>query len=805
MPEWPIGGGEAGRRIRTLDWGTTPLGPIESWPQSLRTVVELTLAARQPSYIAWGPELTLIHNDALAPILGERYPDALGQPLPQLFDQVWDEYAPLFDAVLQGDAQHEIDQPVAIAGRAGVPVSWFTFALTPLRDDSGNIAGVFCAATETTEQVRAERAQRRRDEAALRESEGRYRYLFEAMDEGFCIIEMIYDAAGRPIDFRWVEANPAFVEHTGIVDPVGRRMSEVAPDLEQYWYDVYGEVDRTGAPTRLIRQAEALGRWFDVSAFRIGRPAEHRIAVLFSDISARRQAELRLAEIFKIRTVAMVTWDREGRLIEANDAFLAITGFTRDEAIGRHRHELIPQEFMPMCEMAVAQVMRDGESSPIEKQYYRKDGSTWWGLSAARRIDDDVVELVLDITERREAEKRLRELKETLEIRVEEEVAFRLQAEEAMRHSQRMEAIGQLTGGVAHDFNNLLTVIRSSTDLLRRGTLSEERRKRYIDAIAETADRAAKLTGQLLAFARRQALKPETFNVCERVEALGEMLHTIVGTGITLTTDTACEICYAEADVPQFETAIVNMAVNARDAMAGVGRLTVKVRPAGSTAAGAGNGATHGPLVAISVTDTGCGIAPEAMTHIFEPFYTTKEVGKGTGLGLSQVYGFAKQSGGEVEVESHAGQGTTFTIYLPRVAAPGMTDTAPATTTSDSSNVGHILVVEDDERVGEFSTQMLHEVGFETTWATSADAALALLEQDEARYAAVFSDVVMPGMSGVELGREIERRGIHVPVVLTSGYSHVLASDGSHGFDLLHKPYSVEELTRVIRGAIGQA
>jgi len=800
MPDWPIGGGGSGQRIKTLDWASTSLGPIEAWPQSLRTVVELILAARQPSYVAWGPELILLYNDALIPILGDKHPDALGHPVRETLAEVWDEYAPLFDQVLKGEAQHQIDQPVAIAGRAGVPVSWFTFALTPLRDESGKIAGVFCAATETTEQVRAERAQRRRDEAALRESEARYRYLFEAMDEGFCIIEMKFDPDGRATDFRFVEVNPAFVEHTGFTDPVGKWISELVPGLERYWFDAYGEVARTGEPTRLIRHAEAMGRWFDVSAFRIGWPDEHRIAVLFSDITERRQAELRLAEIFKIRTVGMVTWEKDGRLIDANEAFLRMTGFARDEAIGKYRHDLIPQEFLPMCEMAVAQVMREGESSPLEKQYYRKDGSTWWGLSAARRIDDEIVELVLDVSERREAEKRLRDLKETLENRVEEEVAFRLQAEEAMRHSQRMEAIGQLTGGVAHDFNNLLTVIRSSTDLLRRGTLTEDRRKRYIDAIAETADRAAKLTGQLLAFARRQALKPETFNVCERVEAIGEMLHTIVGTGIALTTDTACETCYAEADVTQFETAIVNMAVNARDAMAGIGKLVVKVRPA-QRAPRASNGEASS-FVAITVTDSGCGIPPEAMTHIFEPFYTTKDIGKGTGLGLSQVYGFAKQSGGEVDVESHVGEGTTFTIFLPRVAAPGKYTSAATTSAADSPNVGHILVVEDDERVGEFSTQMLHEVGFETTWATSADAALALLERDHGRYAAVFSDVVMPGMSGVELGREIEHRGIKVPVVLTSGYSHVLASDGSHGFELLHKPYSVEELTRVIRGAI---
>jgi signal transduction histidine kinase/CheY-like chemotaxis protein len=378
------------------------------------------------------------------------------------------------------------------------------------------------------------------------------------------------------------------------------------------------------------------------------------------------------------------------------------------------------------------------------------------------------------------------------------DVTEQRQAEEQLRQAQKMEAVGQLTGGVAHDFNNLLTIIKSSTDLLRRPDLSEERRRRYVDAIADTVDRASRLTGQLLAFARRQALKPEVFDVAARIRGITDMLRTIVGSRIRIVTDVACEDCIVEADVSQFETAIVNMAVNARDAMEGEGTLTIRIH----TVPDVPGVHARSELAAVSLSDTGSGIPPERLSHIFEPFFTTKEVGKGTGLGLSQVYGFAKQSGGDVDVESAPGRGTTFTLYLPKV--DGEADLAsPSAGAANPSPVEHgrglrVLVVEDNAEVGAFSTQILEDLGYETTLATNGHEALEQLSRG-LPYDAVFSDVVMPGMGGIELGHEVRRRYPGLPVVLTSGYSEVLAEEGRHGFELLHKPYAAEELSRVLR------
>jgi signal transduction histidine kinase/CheY-like chemotaxis protein len=400
----------------------------------------------------------------------------------------------------------------------------------------------------------------------------------------------------------------------------------------------------------------------------------------------------------------------------------------------------------------------------------------------------------VDITEARLAA-------EELERRVAQRTAELMAAEETLRQAQKLEAVGQLTGGVAHDFNNLLTIIRSAADLLRRGDLPEERRQRYVEAISDTASRAAKLTGQLLAFARRQPLKPEVFAVDERLRAVTDLIRPLVGARIAIETLIECNGCAVEADPSQFETALVNLAVNARDAMNGEGRLTLRTWLASEVPPTRGHGGTKGEFVAISLSDTGSGIKPELMGRIFDPFFTTKEIGKGTGLGLSQVYGFAKQSGGELHVESGIDRGSTFTLYLPKTAAEPTAEEATPAARIGNPEVGYrnVLLVEDNLTVGEFARQVLEDLGYTATWALNAQDALGLLEQDPSRFDTVFSDVVMPGMNGVDLAHEIRRRWPSLRVILTSGYSHVLAKGGAPGFHLLNKPYSAEGLSKALR------
>ncbi|MET4846145.1 PAS domain S-box protein [Bradyrhizobium japonicum] len=384
------------------------------------------------------------------------------------------------------------------------------------------------------------------------------------------------------------------------------------------------------------------------------------------------------------------------------------------------------------------------------------------------------------------------------------DITERRRGEEALRQSQKMEAIGQLTGGVAHDFNNLLTIIRSATDFLRRRELPEERRRRYVDAISDTVERASKLTAQLLAFARRQPLKPQIFNVGSQVEGVAQLVRPLVGGRIEIAVEVNDADCFTVADVAQFETALINLAINARDAMEGEGRLTIAVRKDAGIPSLRAQSARGGDYVAISVADTGSGIAPENIDAIFEPFFTTKEVGKGTGLGLSQAFGFAKQSEGDIAVTSTRGEGATFTIYLPQAHSPTAEKDAAALT-SEAATTGRgyrVLVVEDNDDVGQFSTELLEDLGYVVRRVANANAALGILGENEFAVDLVFSDVIMPGMNGVELAGVIRERYPGLPVVLTSGYSNVLAENAHRGFELIQKPYSVESLSRILRKAI---
>ncbi|RXT45028.1 hybrid sensor histidine kinase/response regulator [Bradyrhizobium betae] len=384
------------------------------------------------------------------------------------------------------------------------------------------------------------------------------------------------------------------------------------------------------------------------------------------------------------------------------------------------------------------------------------------------------------------------------------DITDRRRGEEALRQSQKMEAIGQLTGGVAHDFNNLLTIIRSATDFLRRRELPEERRRRYVDAISDTVERASKLTAQLLAFARRQPLKPQIFNVGSQVESVAQLVRPLVGGRIEIDVEIDDADCFTVADIAQFETALINLAINARDAMDGEGRLTIAVHKIQGIPSLRAQSARGGDYVAISVADTGSGIAAENIDAIFEPFFTTKEVGKGTGLGLSQAFGFAKQSEGDIAVTSTQGKGATFTIYLPQAQSPAAEKEAAALT-SETSTTGRgyrVLVVEDNDDVGQFSTELLEDLGYVVRRVANANAALAILGENEFAVDLVFSDVIMPGMNGVELAGIIRERYPGLPVVLTSGYSNVLAENAHRGFELIQKPYSVESLSRILRKAI---
>jgi len=639
----------------------------------------------------------------------------------------------------------------------------------------------------------------RTEEGMLAESEARYRTLFNALDAGFCVIELRFDAAGRAVDYRFIEANPAFTDQTGLRDVVGRWVSECRPDVDRVWLDTYGSVALSGRAVRFESGAVAPERWFEIQALRIGEPAQHRVALLFNDVTDRRRAEGILRDTARERTTErdlvwrasrdlLVVCGFDGICRAVNPAWTEMLGWSDTGLVGASFYGHLHPDDAPGAADAFARLRAGGVLDNLDVRMRMAGGGERWISWNAIPQGDHFYAAGRDVTERR-----------TLE--------------EQLRQSQKLEAVGQLTGGVAHDFNNLLTVIRSSTDLLKRPDLPEERRQRYIGAISDTVTRAAKLTGQLLAFARRQALTPAVFDVGQSVAAVADMVGTLTGARIRVTTEVAPSRDRGGQDVPylvnadpsQFDTALVNMAINARDAMEGEGCLDIGVRSTAAIPSVRAHPRVPGDFVAVSVRDTGTGIAEEDLDRIFEPFFTTKGVGQGTGLGLSQVFGFAKQSGGEVVVESVPGRGTTFTLYLPRESARAVA--AEAEEEPEPLADGHgtrVLVVEDNEEVGAFAMQALRELGYETAWVLNAEAALARLGEPPS-FDVVFSDVVMPGMNGIDLAREIRHRHFSLPVVLASGYSHVLAEQGTHGFPFLRKPYSVEDLSRALRRAVTRA
>ncbi|MBE7201004.1 MAG: response regulator [Parafilimonas terrae] len=496
------------------------------------------------------------------------------------------------------------------------------------------------------------------------------------------------------------------------------------------------------------------------------------------------------------------TLGTDGALLYCNRRLADMLGEPQERLIGRFLREFV-QADADLDDLVQRAMTRPVRGEVELRAAAGTESATFLSLSRFERQGDEplLCGILTDLTEQR---RNMRALAEA-HARLQSESVERERVEEALRQSQKLEAVGQLTGGVAHDFNNLLTVIKSSTDLLKRPDLSEERRQRYVEAISDTVDRAAKLTGQLLAFARRQALRPEVFEVGASLRAVAEMLDSVTGARITVDAQIPDEPCHIRADLSQFETALINMAVNARDAMGGEGTLTLRLQGGGPMPAIRGHAGSRHTFAAVSLSDTGIGIAPEVLPRIFEPFFTTKDIGKGTGLGLSQVFGFAKQSGGDVDVTSQLRRGTTFTLYLPQVdAAPESADEIPREERAlDAGNLC-ILVVEDNVEVGRFATQILEDLGHKTVWATNAEEALVEIERIPFRFDAVFSDVVMPGMGGIALARELGRRLPDLPIVLTSGYSHVLAEEGVHGFDLIQKPYSVEQLSRVLRKVVGK-
>jgi PAS domain S-box-containing protein len=522
-----------------------------------------------------------------------------------------------------------------------------------------------------------------------------------------------------------------------------------------------------------------------------------------------RESEARFRNMAENAPVMMWMTDQTGALTYLNRLWSEFTGQSHEAALGFGAWEALHPEDRDKSERIFFAANAAREPFRIECRLRRSDGTYRWALSAAGpRFGDDnefhgYIGSVIDITDRKEVEQILRQANEMLEQRVATVVAERAEAEAQLRQAQKMEAVGKLTGGVAHDFNNVLQVIGGNLQLLSRDVAGNLRAEQRLQTAIAAISRGSKLASQLLAFGRRQPLAPKVINLGRLIRSIDDMVRRALGDGVETDTIISDGLWNTFVDAVQVENALLNLAINARDAMEGHGKLKIEAE---NTFLDDDYAARHadvatGQYVMLAVTDTGCGIPPDIIERVFEPFFTTKPQGQGTGLGLSMVYGFVKQSGGHINIYSEPRQGTTVRIYLPRTReaedVETNIETGPATGGTET-----VLVVEDDEQVRGTVVDMLSELGYRVLRAEDTQNALAIIEGG-IPIDLLFTDVVMPGpLRSFELAQRAQERLPNIAVLFTSGYTEnaiVHAGRLDRGIELLSKPYTREALARKIR------
>lgn len=643
----------------------------------------MMLASPIPSFLTWGDESLMLHNDAACSLL---VPAVLGAP----FDKAFPIEAglPLLRQALQGESI--VREHIGFT-RINGEAAWCNLMFSPVRGDDGQVQGVLILCNDVTERVRQDRAHRA--------DERRYQALFESMDEGFCVIEFLDGPHGPDSDYVHIMANAAYERHAGIPNVVGQKLRELVPDEADAWVARYGAVLRTGEPIRFEQELVATGRHLELSSFRIEPPELKQVAVLFQDVTARKRAEAEL-----------------------------------------------------------------------------------------------------------------RGLNETLESRIAQALAERERTEEALRQAQKMEAVGQLTGGLAHDFNNLLAGISGSFEMigarLAQGRAVEV--ERYLAAGQGAARRAAALTHRLLAFSRRQTLAPRPVVVNRLLPDFVELVRRTVGPSIHVENVAAAGLWATLVDANQLENALLNLCINARDAMPEGGKITVETGNRWLDARTAReHGLDAGQYVSVCVSDTGTGIDKATLERVFDPFFTTKPIGQGTGLGLSMVYGFARQSNGHVRIYSEVGHGTMVCLYLPRHL--GGEDLEPTTTTSEAahSHAGKtVLVVDDEPTVRMLVVDALTELGYACLEASDGAAGLRTLQAGR-QVDLLITDVGLPGgLNGRQVADGARAVLPDLKVLFITGYAeNAVLNHGhiQHGMEVLTKPFAVGDLTARVDRMLGEA
>ncbi len=649
---------------------------------------------------------------------------------------------------------------------------------------------------QSNRELLAEVAERKRTETELRDSEERYRVTFEQAAVGMAHVD---------VDGRFLRANDRFCDITGYPrDELLRRtfldltVPEDRAAADQARRDMLaGARDVYATEKRYLRMDGGVV-WVNLvtTPLRDAAGAPRHFITVITDVTARKQSEeaLRLRDraIQAVSQGILITDSNQpdNPIVYASAGFERTTGYRPDEVLGKNCRFLQGRDTNRDAVAKLREAVAAGRSCSVEILNYRKDGTAFWNALSLNPVRDDGGRVGYFVG-------------------VQNDLTDRKKLEEQLQQSQKMEAIGRLAGGVAHDFNNLLTVISGYSDLLLAAPALDPAVRESVDEIRGAGKRAATLTRQLLGFSRQTMLQPKVLNLNTVVSETAKMLRRLIGEDVQFTTALDPHLGPAKVDPGQLDQVLMNLTVNARDAMPRGGRLTVETANVtlGEDDVAAHPGCRAGPHVMLAVTDTGCGMPPDVMARVFEPFFTTKEVGKGTGLGLAMVFGIVQQSGGFIRVSSEPGHGTTFRIYLPAVGE-AYTAYADATAAPVGRGTETILLVEDDGGVRGLASISLRSHGYHVLTAVDGEDALKVAHEYDGAVDLVLSDVVMPKLSGPELVRALKARLPRLKVLYMSGYTDDAVV--RHGLleanvSFIQKPYTPLQLARKVRQVLDES
>ncbi|WP_245640886.1 ATP-binding protein [Sphingomonas taxi] len=812
------GGGACARLIGERDWSATPLGPIATWPQSLRTATAILLRSPVPIVMLWGEAGVMLYNDAYSAFAGGRHPELLGSEVRLGWPEVADFNDNVMKVGLAGGTLHYHDQELTLYRHGRPEQVWMDLDYSPVLDESGTPGGVICILAETTERVASER--RTAFLLALADA-------LRPLDTPDAITRLAAERLGERLDASRVfyaeivdgRMTVACDHARGVASIVGDHSLEAfGPDLLGAYRigtpvvvrDV-GSDHRLGAEARTGLTERQVGAFIDVILFegtgRVGllavQSATPRVWTaaeesLVQEVGERvktaveraraeeglrrlnetleEQIALRSAERDRLWTLSqdmLARADYAGMMSAVSPAWSRLLGWTEAELLARGYASFMHPDDQAHTLAAIGRMAETRRPTRFENRIATRDGG-WKDIEWTVAPEADGVNFVavgrdLSDSKAREAD---------LEV-----------AREALRQSQKMEAMGSLTGGVAHDFNNLLTPIVGSLDMLVRKGIGSDREQRLIGGALQSAERAKTLVQRLLAFARRQPLQPTAVDVARVVDSMTGLIGSTLGPMIEVRVDIA-DLPPAKADLNQLEMALLNLAVNARDAMPDGGALTISARRE-SVRERDVRGLARGHYVRLSVRDTGVGMDAETQRRAIEPFFSTKGVGKGTGLGLSMVHGLAAQLGGGLTIESAPGQGTTMSLWLPISAIAVNREDASAEFLPAAQGLGTALLIDDEELVRLSTADMLADMSYVVVEAASAEEALQLLDAGLTPDIVV-TDHLMSGMSGAQLARALRHSHPGLPVLIVSGYAEEDGIDAA--IPRLTKPFRNAEL-----------